>query len=37
VDGVMNVWVGPADDPGAAVPVTDDTDRGIRITGGSTA
>ena len=31
VDGVMNVWVGPADDPGAAVPVTDDTDRGIRI------
>jgi len=31
VDGVMNVWVGLADDPGAAVPVTDDTDRGIRI------
>ena len=31
VDGVLNVWVGPADDPGAAKPVTDDTDRGIRI------
>ncbi|MEA3282784.1 MAG: S9 family peptidase [Euryarchaeota archaeon] len=31
VDGVLNVWVGPADDPGAAKPVTNDTDRGIRI------
>ena len=30
VDGVMNIWVGPADDPGAAEPITDDTDRGIR-------
>ncbi len=30
VDGVLNVWVGPADDPSAAKPVTDDTDRGIR-------
>lgn len=30
VDGVLNVWVGPADDPAAAEPVTDDTDRGIR-------
>ncbi len=29
VDGVMNVWVGPADDPAAAEPVTDDTGRGI--------
>ena len=29
VDGVMNVWVGPADDPAAAKPVTDDTNRGI--------
>jgi len=31
VDGVMNVWVGPADDPTAAEPVTDDTNRGIRM------
>ncbi len=33
VDGVMNVWVGPADDPTAAKPVTHDTNRGIRIYG----
>ncbi len=31
VDGVLNVWVGPAGDPAAAEPVTDDTGRGIRI------
>ncbi|MFQ5848533.1 MAG: S9 family peptidase [Candidatus Methylomirabilales bacterium] len=31
VEGVLNVWVGPADDPGAAQPVTNDTDRGIRF------
>jgi dipeptidyl aminopeptidase/acylaminoacyl peptidase len=30
VDGVMNVWVGPADKPDAARPVTKDTSRGIR-------
>ncbi|RZN36077.1 MAG: S9 family peptidase [Methanosarcinales archaeon] len=30
VGGVMNIWVGPADNPAAAEPVTDDTDRGIR-------
>jgi dipeptidyl aminopeptidase/acylaminoacyl peptidase len=30
VDGVLNVWVGPADDPNSAKPVTNDTDRGIR-------
>lgn len=30
-DGVMNVWVGPADDPDAAVCVTDDRLRGVRI------
>ena len=29
-DGVLNVWVGPAEDPAAARPVTADTDRGIR-------
>ena len=29
VDGVMNVWVGPADDPDLAEPVTNDTYRGI--------
>jgi dipeptidyl aminopeptidase/acylaminoacyl peptidase len=28
--GVMNVWVGPADDPGAAKPVTRETKRGLR-------
>ncbi len=33
VDGVMNVWVGPADDPAAAQPVTHDTDRGINFYG----
>ena len=30
VDGVLNIWVAPADDPGAAKPVTNDTSRGIR-------
>src|SRR5262245_21172356 len=30
VDGVLNVWVGPADDPRAAKPVTEDKKRGIR-------
>jgi len=30
VNGVLNVWVGPADDLGAARPVTDDKHRGIR-------
>ena len=29
-DGVLNVWVGPVDDPSAAQPVTDDKKRGIR-------
>ncbi len=31
VDNVLNVWVGPAGDPGAARPVTADTKRGVRI------
>ncbi len=31
VDGVMNVWVGPADDPTAAKPVTNDTLSGINV------
>ncbi len=30
-DGIMNVWVAPVDKPEAAVPVTDDTKRGIRF------
>lgn len=30
VDGVLNVWVGPADDFSAAKPVTNDKHRGIR-------
>ena len=30
VNGVMNVWVGPAGKPDAAKPVTKDTTRGIR-------
>ena len=30
VDGVLNVWVGPADDLQAAKAVTKDTHRGIR-------
>ncbi len=30
VNGVLNVWVGPADDPAAAKPVTNDISRGIR-------
>lgn len=30
VDGVMNIWVGPADNPSAAQPVTEDDSRGIR-------
>ena len=32
-DGVLNVWVAPANDPAAARPVTRDTGRGIRIYG----
>ena len=31
VNGVLNVWVGPIDDPAAAKPVTHDTKRGIRM------
>ncbi len=31
VDGVLNVWVGPVDDPAAAKPVTEDKKRGVRI------
>ena len=31
VEGVLNVWVGPAGDPAAARPVTRDTSRGIRF------
>ncbi len=31
VDGVLNVWVGPADDIGTAEPVTQDAHRGVRI------
>ena len=31
VNGVLNVWVGPAHDPAAAKPVTNDTGRGIRF------
>ena len=30
VEGVLNVWVSPADKPADAKPVTDDTHRGIR-------
>jgi dipeptidyl aminopeptidase/acylaminoacyl peptidase len=30
-DGVLNVWVGPVDDPSAAKPVTHDRGRGIRM------
>ena len=33
VDGVLNVWVGPADNPAAAKPVTTDKGRGIRFYG----
>ncbi|KAF5418188.1 MAG: Dipeptidyl aminopeptidase/acylaminoacyl peptidase [Candidatus Methanocomedens sp.] len=29
VNGVLNIWVGPADDPNSAEPVTNDTYRGI--------
>lgn len=32
-DGVLNVWVGPADSPQNAKPVTNDTYRGIRTYG----
>ena len=31
VNGVLNVWVAPKDDPSSAVAVTNDTLRGIRI------
>jgi dipeptidyl aminopeptidase/acylaminoacyl peptidase len=30
VEGVMNVWVGPANDPSKAKPVTKETKRGLR-------
>lgn len=29
LDGVLNIWIGPADDPDAAQPITHDTGRGI--------
>ncbi len=31
VDGVLNVWVGPVENPQAAKPVTHDKKRGVRI------
>jgi dipeptidyl aminopeptidase/acylaminoacyl peptidase len=31
VNGVLNIWVGPADNIAAAAPVTNDTKRGIRF------
>jgi dipeptidyl aminopeptidase/acylaminoacyl peptidase len=31
LDGVLNVWVAPREDPGAARPVTRDSGRGVRI------
>ncbi len=31
VDGVLNVWVGPAEDVSAAVPVTHDHGHGVRV------
>jgi dipeptidyl aminopeptidase/acylaminoacyl peptidase len=31
VDGVLNVWVGPIDDPGAAQPVTFDRGHGVSV------
>jgi dipeptidyl aminopeptidase/acylaminoacyl peptidase len=31
VDGVLNVWVAPVQDVGAARPVTHDTGRGVRV------
>ena len=31
VDGVLNVWVGPADNPDRARPVTSDQRTGIRV------
>ncbi len=31
LEGVLNVWVGPASDPSQAKPVTEDKKRGIRI------
>jgi len=31
VNGVLNVWVGPVENPDAAKPVTNDTNRGIRM------
>jgi dipeptidyl aminopeptidase/acylaminoacyl peptidase len=34
-DGVLNIHVAPADDPAAAIPVTQDTKRGIRFYGWS--
>ena len=33
VEGVLNVWVAPADDPASAQPVTRDTGRGVRLYG----
>ncbi len=37
LDGVLNVWVGPADAIETAAPVTRDTGRGIRFHGWSTS
>ncbi len=30
-DGVLNIWIGPADDPDSAEPITNDRLRGIRF------
>jgi dipeptidyl aminopeptidase/acylaminoacyl peptidase len=32
-EGVLNVWIAPASDPGAALAITDDRKRGIRFYG----
>jgi dipeptidyl aminopeptidase/acylaminoacyl peptidase len=33
VDGVMNVWIGPIDNPSEALPITNDTNQGISYYG----
>ena len=33
VDGILNIWLAKSTDPDSAIPITQDSDRGIRFYG----
>ena len=33
VDGILNIWLAKSKDPNSAMPITEDSDRGIRFYG----